>query len=87
MRNLITAFLLSLVLTTGGSIEALNLLTVSTAHALPQTDVIDNKVTLGFPETATFSATITADTDIVSVVLEYGNKQQTCGEVIAKAYP
>lgn len=76
MRNLITAFLLSL-----------SLLTVSTVHALPQTDVTDNNVILEFPETATFSATITADTDIVSVVLEYGNQQQTCGEVVAKAYP
>lgn len=76
MRNLITAFLLSL-----------SLLTVATAHALPQTDVTNNNVILEFPETATFSATITADTDIVSVVLEYGNRQQTCGEVIAKAYP
>lgn len=76
MRNIFAAFLLSL-----------SLLTVSTARALPRVDVIDNQVTLGFPETATFSATITADVDIVSVVLEYGNKQQTCGEVIAKAYP
>lgn len=76
MRNLITAFLLGI-----------SLLTVSTARALPQTDVTENNVRLEFPETATFSATITADTDIVSVVLEYGNEQQTCGEVIAKAYP
>lgn len=76
MRNLFAAFFLSL-----------SLLTISTVHALPQTDVIDNKVTLGFPETATFSATITADIDIVSVVLEYGNEQQTCGDVIAKTYP
>jgi hypothetical protein len=49
--------------------------------------VTDNQVQIEFPEAATFSATITADTDIVSVVLEYGNEQQTCGEVIAKAYP
>ncbi len=76
MRNLITAFLL-----------VLSLLTVSTADALPQTDITNNSVTLEFPLTATFAATITADTDIVSVILEYGNKQQTCGEVIAKAYP
>lgn len=87
MRNLFTAFLLSLVLTSAGSVEAISLLTVSTARALPSTQVTDNNVRLEFPETATFSATITADTDIVSVVLEYGNEQQTCGEVIAKAYP
>jgi hypothetical protein len=76
MRNLVTAFLVSI-----------SLLTVSTARALPQTEVTDNHVTLEFPEAATFSATITAGADIVSVVLEYGNEQQTCGEVIAKAYP
>ena len=29
----------------------------------------------------------TSDVDITSVVLEYGNEQQTCGEVIAKAFP
>jgi Peptidase MA superfamily len=76
MRNLLTAFFLGL-----------SLLTVSTVHAAPQADVTQTNVVLNFPETATFSATITADADIVSVVLEYGNKQQTCGEVIAKAYP
>ena len=76
MRNLLAAFLLSF-----------HLLTVSTARALPQTNVTDNNIVFEFPETATFSATLTADADIVSVVLEYGNKQQTCGEVIAKAYP
>lgn len=76
MRNLLVALLLSF-----------SLLTVSTGRALGQTEVTDNNVTFDFPEAATFSATITADVDIVSVVLEYGNEQQTCGEVIAKAYP
>lgn len=75
MRNLITAFLL------------LSLSTVSTVHAAAQVDVTQNTVEMNFPETATFSATITAATDIVSIILEYGNKQQTCGEVIAKAFP
>ncbi len=76
MRNLITAFLLSL-----------SLLTVSTVQAAASADVTQNKVTLNFPETATFSATINSDTDIVSIILEYGNQQQTCGDVIAKAFP
>ncbi len=76
MRNLITAFLLSV-----------SLLTASTVHAAAPADVTQNKVTLNFPETATFSATINSDTDIASVVLEYGNEQQTCGDVIAKAFP
>jgi hypothetical protein len=76
MRKLVTAFFLSL-----------SLLTVSIARAAPQAGVTNDQVIFNFPETATFSATITADTEIVSVILEYGNKQQTCGEVIAKAFP
>ena len=76
MRNLFTTIFLSI-----------SLLTASTVYAAPQAGVTQNEVVLNFPETATFNATLTADADIVSVVLEYGNKQQTCGEVIAKAYP
>lgn len=76
MRNLLAALLLSF-----------SLLTVSTVRALIQMEVTDNNVRFEFPEAATFSATLTAGVDIVSVVLEYGNEQQTCGEVIAKAYP
>ena len=68
-------------------ILSLSLLTVSTAFAPPQADVTNNKVVLRFPETATFQATISSDAEIQSVVLEYGNEQQTCGEVIAKAFP
>ena len=58
-----------------------------TALAAPRTDVTDNQVTFDFPNTATFSASITADLDITSITLEYGDIQQTCGEVVAKAYP
>jgi len=76
MRKLLTAFLLSLSLLTG-----------SLVHAAPAAAVTEDQVTFSFPETATFSATISADTEIVSVILEYGNEQQTCGEVIAKAFP
>jgi hypothetical protein len=46
-----------------------------------------NEIILNFPETATFRATLTSDTDIVSIELEYGNEQQTCGDVIARAFP
>jgi hypothetical protein len=49
--------------------------------------VTNNEITLEFPETATFRATFTGEVEITSVVLEYGNEQQTCGEVIAKAFP
>ncbi|HLO16701.1 MAG TPA: peptidase MA family metallohydrolase, partial [Anaerolineales bacterium] len=53
----------------------------------PLPSVTSNEIILDFPEAATFHATITSDADITSVVLEYGNEQQTCGEVIAKAFP
>ena len=53
------------------------------AHA----DVTEDQVTFSFPETATFSATLTASSTITSVTLEYGNEQLTCGEVVAKAFP
>lgn len=52
-----------------------------------KTDLKTDSVTFDFPNTATFSATLTANAPIVSIVLEYGNEQQTCGEVIAKAFP
>ncbi|MBI5953540.1 MAG: hypothetical protein HY865_17940 [Chloroflexi bacterium] len=58
-----------------------------TALAAPHTDVTNNRVEFDFPNTATFSATISADSEIASITLEYGNIQQTCGEVVAKSYP
>jgi len=57
------------------------------ATALARTEVSNNQVRLHFPETATFSARLSAGAQIRSVTLEYGNQQQTCGEVIAKAFP
>jgi hypothetical protein len=68
-------------------ILSVNLLVVRPAFASPLADVTNNKITMNFPESATFSATLTSDSEIQSVVLEYGNEQQTCGEVIAKAFP
>lgn len=56
-------------------------------QAAPQADVQADSATLDFPNTVTFSATLSASTEIVSVTLEYGNEQLTCGEVIAKAFP
>jgi hypothetical protein len=85
MRKLIIAFLLSILLS--GRAEALSLVTVTSAFTLPLPSVTSNEIILSFPEAATFHATITSDADITSVVLEYGNEQQTCGEVIAKAFP
>ena len=85
MRKIIIALILSVLLS--GRAEALSLRTVMRALASPLTNVTNNEITLDFPETATFSARFTDDVDIASVVLEYGNEQQTCGEVIAKAFP
>ena len=65
----------------------LSVLTITTAFASPRANVIDNEAVLDFPESATFRATITSDSEIQSIVLEYGNEGQTCGEVIAKAFP
>lgn len=63
------------------------LLTVTPAFSSPLPDVAEAMIVMDFPESATFRATLTSDVEITSVVLEYGNEQQTCGEVIAKAFP
>ncbi len=57
------------------------------AFASARADVQNDQVTFDFPNTATFSATLSANTNITSVTLEYGDNQLTCGDVIAKAYP
>jgi hypothetical protein len=57
------------------------------AFAASRADVTDDQVKFDFPNTATFSATLNADSNINSVTLEYGNVQQTCGDVVAKAFP
>lgn len=85
MRKIIMALILSILLSS--RTEAFSMLSASTALALPRAEVTDNKIVLNFPETAIFRATIAGKADITSVVLEYGNEQQTCGEVIAKAFP
>lgn len=64
-----------------------NLLIATTAFASPVPSVASNEIILNFPESATFRAAFTSDADITSIVLEYGTEQQTCGEVIAKAFP
>jgi hypothetical protein len=92
MRKSILAFFLSVLLS---GVEALSpstvlrasLLTVTPAFASPAAGATNDEVSFHFPESATFHATLTSDTQIASVVLEYGDKQQTCGDVIAKAFP
>jgi hypothetical protein len=85
MRKTILAFLLGFLLVVGKTPVPAN------ASPLPeathQLEVTRNEVAFNFPETATFRLSVNQAVDISSVVLEYGNKQQTCGEVIAKAFP
>lgn len=64
-----------------------SLLLPTSAFAASPADVTNDRVTFDFPISATFSATITANAEIRSIVLEYGNEQQTCGDVVAKAFP
>lgn len=58
-------------------------MSVTSEAALATTD----EIIFNFPESATFRASFTSEVDTTSVVLEYGNEQQTCGEVVAKAFP
>src|SRR5215208_1993109 len=81
----VVAFILSVLLSVRA--ETLNLPAVPAAIFSPLPNVTSNEIILNFPESATFRTTLTNDVDIASVVLEYGNEQQTCGEVIAKAFP
>jgi hypothetical protein len=76
MRNLITVFFLCLVV-----------LGFHPAQAAPALSVTRNEVVMSFPETATFQLNVSDEVEISSIVLEYGNEQQTCGQVIAKAFP
>ena len=82
MRRIPILLALTLTISVG-----LKLFATQPALAAPLAGVESNEITMKFPESATFSATLTSDSDIQSVVLEYGNEQQTCGEVIAKAFP
>ena len=68
-------------------ILSLSLLSFASAFLSPPPSVTNNDIILHFPESATFQTAITGDIEITSVVLEYGNERQTCGEVIAKAFP
>ncbi len=49
--------------------------------------VSDERAEIRFPETVTFQAILQSDTDIQEITLEYGVDMQTCGTVVAKAFP
>jgi hypothetical protein len=87
MKKRVSTTLIQRILSLLTLLLSLNLRAVPPAFAAPLADVTNNQIRLNFPESATFSATLSSDSEIQSVVLEYGNEQQTCGEVIAKAFP
>lgn len=84
IHTTIMAVLLSVLLSV---VEVPRLQAVSPAFASTPAAVTDNEVIFNFPDSAAFHATITSGSEIRSIVLEYGNEQETCGEVIAKAFP
>ena len=84
MRNLITALLLGVLF---ASFRTPGLASAAAVQPALRAEVTRNEIILNFPETATFQLSITNDVEITSIVLEYGNEQQTCGDVIAKAFP
>jgi hypothetical protein len=65
----------------------LSLLLPQPVFASAPAGVTNDRAVINFPIAVTFSATISADADLASIVLEYGTDQLTCGEVIAKAFP
>ncbi len=85
MRKTILALLLASLLLVGKAPGPASASPVP--EAALQSEVTRNEVTFQFPETATFQLSVDQPVDIQSVVLEYGNRQQTCGEVVAKAFP
>jgi hypothetical protein len=84
MRRLITAVLAGILLS---AFRTATLVKASHDLAVSKIEVTRNEILLNFPETATVRLSLTNDIEITSVILEYGTEQQTCGEVIAKAFP
>lgn len=79
IRLLFRAFLISLAL--------LSIFPSRNGHATFSPGITNDQVTLHFPDSLTFSASIQGEETISSVILEYGVEQLTCGTVIAKAIP
>ncbi len=71
------------------TILALVLLIVPSQAAIAQSaiSISNDRASLAFPDTITFSADFESSAEITSVTLEYGTEQQTCGTVVAKAIP
>ncbi|MDK1029041.1 MAG: peptidase MA family metallohydrolase [Anaerolineae bacterium] len=81
MRPVFLILILSLLLV------PLTLADPEVVSAATAANVTNNQPTLNFPDSITFQATIESSVKIVSVVLEYGTNELTCGTVVAKAFP
>src|SRR5512142_1550537 len=57
------------------------------AGAAPVIEISANRAVIQFPDTVTFHIDVTAPGKVNSIILEYGDVEQTCGQVTAKAYP
>lgn len=77
MRRLLMIISLALVL----------VLTATAVNAQGSIAATDDRATIDFPNSLTFSVHLKSDTPINQVVLEYGSDQLTCGKVVAKAFP
>ncbi len=69
------------------AVAASGLLPGPRALARATTDVTRNDVTLNFPQAMSFHFSLSSSVQITAVTLEYGDQEQTCGQVVAKAYP
>lgn len=63
------------------------LLVVPPATAGSTVRTARDEARIEFPERLTFAARLISDTALTDVVLEYGVRQLTCGQVVAKAFP
>jgi hypothetical protein len=67
---------------------ALAMVLIAPARAATNPILIDQvSAKLEFPDRITFSAHVASDAELERVTLEYGADKQTCGTVVAKAFP
>ena len=52
----------------------LSLLIATTAFTSPRAEITTDQIILNFPESAMFRASFTSESEIQSVILEYGNE-------------
>ncbi len=61
--------------------------TTPAADVLAAVTLANNEVDIDFPTRLTFSVDLNGAEAVTRVILEYGAEQQTCGTVVAKAFP